>query len=184
MRVEILAAAGLIASTVFGVRVLDHATDERSPAASDTLIEPASSEPYEMAMAAGTDAKNSLRGREVRITAAHDHQFYVTAGVNQHAAQFLIDTGASYVALRESDARAAGVYTSWADYTVPIRTANGESKAALVTIKEIEIDGLRVRDVKAFVLPDEQLGVNLLGMSFLSRLESVVARGGVLVLTG
>ena len=48
----------------------------------------------------------------------------------------------------------------------------------------IEIGGLRVEKVKAFILADDQLGVNLLGMSFLSRLESVEARGGELVLRG
>lgn len=122
--------------------------------------------------------------REVRIAAAHDQQFYVRADVNRSPAQFLVDTGASYVALRDGDARAAGVYTAWADYTVPVRTANGETKAAFVTLEEMEIDGIRVEGVKAFILPDDQLSVNLLGMSFLSRIESVEASRGELVLKG
>ena len=88
------------------------------------------------------------------------------------------------MALRDSDARNAGIYTSWTDYTYPVHTANGETKAAFVTIDEIEIDGLRIEGVKAFILKDEQLSVNLLGMSFLSRLESVEARKGELVLRG
>jgi len=95
-----------------------------------------------------------------------------------------VDTGATYVALRESDAREAGVYTSHTDYTYPVKTANGETRAAFVTLEEIEINGLRVDDVKAFILRDEQLAVNLLGMSFLSRLESVEARRGEMVLRG
>ena len=42
----------------------------------------------------------------------------------------------------------------------------------------------RIEGVKAFILKDEQLSVNLLGMSFLSRLESVEARKGELLLRG
>jgi len=88
------------------------------------------------------------------------------------------------VALRESDAREAGIYTSWSDYSYPVRTANGETMAALVTIDEMKIDGIVVSGVKAFILPDEQLSINLLGMSFLSRIESVEARAGEMVLRG
>jgi len=123
-------------------------------------------------------------GDEVRIKASPDQQFYIDADVNRSRAKFLVDTGASYVALRESDARNAGIYTAYADFNYPVKTANGETKAALVTIDEIEIGGLRVSGVKAFVLQDEQLSINLLGMSFLSRLESVEARRGELVLRG
>jgi aspartyl protease family protein len=65
-----------------------------------------------------------------------------------------------------------------------VRTANGETKAAFVTLEEMEIGDIRVKNVKAFILPDEQLSVNLLGMSFLSRIESVEARSGELLLRG
>jgi aspartyl protease family protein len=65
-----------------------------------------------------------------------------------------------------------------------VRTANGETKAAMVDIDVIEIDGIRVENVRAFILPDEQLAMNLLGMSFLSQLESVEQKNGELVLKG
>lgn len=147
------------------------------------------SDPAESVMAAASPAADSARqrahgGREVRLSAGSNHQYYVTAAVNHRPASFLIDTGASYVALRDSDARAANIYVSWADYRHPVRTANGETKAALVDVDVIEIDGIRVERVKAFILPDEQLGMNLLGMSFLSKLESIEQRGGELVLKG
>ncbi len=121
---------------------------------------------------------------EVRLSAGVNHQFYVTAAVNGRPSSFLVDTGASYVALRDSDARAANIYVSWADYKHPVRTANGETRAALIEIDVIEIDKIRVEKVQAFILPDEQLGMNLLGMSFLSKLQSVEARGRELVLKG
>lgn len=179
MRSEIIFAAGIIAVAVFAARTLD-ARD--SAVAQAHMAEPVQQQ--ESVRVASLSAPSTGRRDEIRIAAAPDRQFYVDAEVNRRSARFLIDTGASYVALRDSDAREAGIYTSWADYKYPVHTANGETKAAFVTIDEIEIDGLRIEGVKAFVLQDEQLSINLLGMSFLSQLESVEARNGELVLRG
>ncbi|GJL93631.1 MAG: peptidase [Hyphococcus sp.] len=175
MRTEIIAAALIVASAIIGVRVIDGAPERAPSPAQAALAQP---------MPHGAASAQRHWGREVRISAAHDHQFYVDADINRRRAKFLVDTGASYVALRDSDAREAGIYTAWTDYTYPVRTANGETKAAYVTLDVIEINGIRVENVKAFILPDDQLAVNLLGMSFLSRIESVEARAGELVLRG
>jgi aspartyl protease family protein len=167
---EIAIAAGVVViCAVLAVRKLD---DPRTPA-------PEAGTPS-LAVA----VVPSPRSGEVRLSAGDNHQFYVTAAVNGRPSSFLVDTGASFVALRDSDARAANLYVSWADYKHPVRTANGETKAALIEIDVIEIDKIRVENVKAFILPDDQLGMNLLGMSFLSKLESVEARGRELVLRG
>ncbi|MGE0409868.1 MAG: TIGR02281 family clan AA aspartic protease [Amphiplicatus sp.] len=174
MRAELAAAVVVIAAAVAGVRYWERAA-------------PTAEEPAAAALVAASPPAAAYRSGwsdEVRIAAARDRQFYVTAAVNGASTSFLIDTGASYVALRDSDARLAGVYTSWTDYDRPIRTANGETKAAFVVIDSIEIEGIRILDVKAFILPDDQLSVNLLGMSFLSRLDSVEARNGELILRG
>lgn len=178
MRSEILGAAICICATVVAVRHFDARETPQPAAAEATVI-------AEMTPAATPPAqKSGAYGREVRLPAGANHQYFVTAAVNQRPASFLVDTGASYVALRDSDARAANIYVSWSDYTERVRTANGETKAALIDIDVIEIDGIRVENVKAFILPDEQLAMNLLGMSFLSKLESVEQRGGELVLKG
>ncbi len=182
MRAELAAAFIVVAAAIGGVRYWESSSSRLMSAGGEA------SEPGALAATrAKSDAASSYRagwGEEVRIPAAGDRQYYVTAAVNDAPASFLIDTGASYVALRQSDAERAGIYTAWTDYDHPVRTANGETKAALVTISAIEIDAIRVENVKAFVLPDDQLSVNLLGMSFLSRIESVEARGGELVLRG
>lgn len=175
MRTEIIAAAGIVAAAIIGVRAMD----ARQAAAQEGEMEALT-----VRAASVTPAVPASWGEEVRIAASPDRQYYVNADVNRRSARFLVDTGASYVALRDSDARNAGIYTSWTDYTYPVHTANGETKAAFVTIDEIEIEGLRIEGVKAFILQDEQLSVNLLGMSFLSRLESVEATKGELVLRG
>lgn len=181
MRNEIIPAALIVAAAVIGVRVYDGRMEQ---AESMTLSAPGRGGEEPAPGRAASLTPGSGWGDEIRIAAAPDRQFYVNAEVNRRGFRFLIDTGASYVALRDSDAREAGVYTSYTDYTYPVHTANGETKAAYVTIDEIEIDGIRVEGVKAFILKDEQLAVNLLGMSFLSRLESVEAKKGELVLRG
>lgn len=179
MRGELVAAGVVVVATVFGVRFWEarSAAPAAAPAEEVATLAAATPAPATSPYAAGY-------GEEVRVKASVDHQYYVTAAVNAAPASFLIDTGASYVALRDSDARRAGVYPAYTDFRHPVRTANGETKAALVELREIEIDGIRVERVKAFVLADDQLSVNLLGMSFLSKIESVEARGGELVLRG
>lgn len=177
MRAEFAMAGLVVAATVLGVRYWE----SRAPAPG---AEPAAALAIEPAPRPAASPYAAGYAEEVRIAASADHQYYVTAAVNAHPASFLVDTGASYVALRDTDARRAGIYMNYSDFRHPVRTANGETKAAMIDIRQIEIDGIRVENVKAFVLADDQLSVNLLGMTFLSRLESVEARGGQLVLRG
>jgi len=181
MKTEMLAATVCICATVVAVEHFDRRPADTQVVASERTGSIIASATASSLKGAGTHAHY---GREVRLPAGPNHQYYVTAAVNRRPASFLVDTGASFVALRDSDARAANIYVSWSDYKHPVRTANGETKAALIDIDVIEIDGIKVENVKAFILPDEQLGMNLLGMSFLSQLESVEQRGGELVLKG
>ncbi|MHA7871353.1 MAG: retropepsin-like aspartic protease family protein [Hyphococcus sp.] len=181
MRTEHFAAAAFLAFIVLGVRYIDSVSAPAGAPQGGAEMALANAKGAPPAYAAPARAHWS---REVRIPAGHDHQFYINVEINRRSANFLIDTGASYVALRESDARQSGVYTAWTDFNYPVRTANGETNAALVTLDEMQIDGIRVEGVKAFILPDDQLSINLLGMSFLSRLDSVEARSGEMVLRG
>ncbi|MBI1391516.1 MAG: TIGR02281 family clan AA aspartic protease [Alphaproteobacteria bacterium] len=178
MRSEFVFAVLVLLVAVVGVRLLDERHERRNAAVTrEAAADVASGASDLRAYYAAVD-------QEVRVARGAHDQFFVTAHINRNPAEFLVDTGASYVALRESDAAAAGVFTQPADYSHVVRTANGETRAALVTLRSIEVEGLRVDDVRAFILPDEQLGMNLLGMSYLSRLKSVEARGGELVLKG
>jgi aspartyl protease family protein len=95
---------------------------------------------------------------------------------------FMIDTGASVVALTESSAARFGLRPARADYRATVTTANGTVKAAPARIAMLEVGGLIVRDVDAMVLPDEALSENLLGLSFLSRLKRFEYANGKMVL--
>jgi aspartyl protease family protein len=95
---------------------------------------------------------------------------------------FMVDTGASVVALNETSAARFGVRPSRSDYNATVITANGTIKAARTQLAMIEIGGLIVRDVDAMVLPDEALSENLLGLSFLSKLKRFEYANGKMVL--
>jgi len=108
--------------------------------------------------------------------------FVTAADINGTSIQVLVDTGATVVALSYEDARDAGLRPGNLDFNVPVATANGVARAARVRIDRIVIDGLRVDDVDGLVLPEGALRGTLLGMSFLSRLNSFRIEDGILYL--
>lgn len=112
---------------------------------------------------------------------ARDGHFYVDADVNGARIRFLVDTGATYVSLSPEDARSAGVRVFESDYTARTMTANGVTRVAPVTLGQVEVDQLRLFDVRAVVL-EKPMPVSLLCMSFLSRLQGYETRSDELVL--
>jgi aspartyl protease family protein len=108
--------------------------------------------------------------------------FATEARIDGQRIAFMVDTGASVVALNESSAARFGLRPVPSQYTVTVTTANGTLKAAPARIAMIEVGGLILRDVDAMVLPDEALSENLLGLSFLSRLKRFEYADGQMVL--
>ena len=81
-------------------------------------------------------------------------------------------------------ARAAGLPLELLDYDVDVETAGGHTKAARLTLDRLAIGKLVERSVPALVVPHGQMKTNLLGMSFLDRLESWEVRSDHLMLRG
>ena len=121
-------------------------------------------------------------GRSLMVDAGRDGHFAVQSQVNGVFTDFMVDTGASVVVLRETDAANAGMRPMPADYPATVSTANGKVNGAPVKIDRIEVGGMTVYDVPALVLPDDILDKNLLGMAFLSRLKRYEVAGGRLVM--
>ena len=113
----------------------------------------------------------TAQGRTVTLQSDSRGHFQVDARVDGRRIDFMVDTGASVIALRESAAAKLGIHPAPRDYTVKANTANGVAKAAPVVLNRVEVNGITVRDVRAFVLSDTSLNVNLLGMSFLSKVK-------------
>jgi len=127
--------------------------------------------------------KSAVALGRAEIAADSRGHFIFTGRVNGRSLSMLADTGATLVALRASDARAAGLIVLPGDYTAKVSTAGGVAGAARVHLQEIEVGDIRVTDVDALVLSDDQLATNLLGMSFLGRLKAFAIENGRLVLS-
>jgi aspartyl protease family protein len=110
-------------------------------------------------------------GRTHVVTKGARGQFHVDGRVDGRPMDFLVDTGASVIALRMRDAARLGIHPVPRDFTAKVSTASGTIMAARTRLQAVDVGGLTVRDVDALVLPDEALGENLLGMSYLSRLR-------------
>ena len=122
--------------------------------------------------------------REVQIGRGHGGQFGVQASINGVMTSMVIDTGASSVVLTYETAKAAGLPLELLDYDVDLETASGHTKGARLTLDRLAIGKLVEHSVPALVVPQGQLKSNLLGMSFLDRLESWEVRADRLVLRG
>jgi aspartyl protease family protein len=119
--------------------------------------------------------------RNVVLAKGHNGHFQADALVDGRRVEFLVDTGASHIALRQREASRLGIYPRQSDYTVRVNTANGVTKAALVELRSVEVGSILVRNVPAIVHADEGLSVNLLGMSFLSRVRWSHDRGKLVI---
>ena len=126
--------------------------------------------------------QQSANYRTATVLADRRGHFQVEGAVDGRRLDFMVDTGASYVALRERDAGKLGIFPAARDYTGRSSTANGVIKVAPVRLSSLEVNGIRVYDVQAVVIPDDSLGVNLLGMSFLSRVRRFEMANGRLVM--
>ena len=116
------------------------------------------------------------------LKAGQNGHFIVKAEINGRNVKVMVDTGASAVALSYEDAKDIGLHPGNLDYNVPVSTANGVVKAAGVNLDKVEIDGVRVSDVQGLVMPEGVMRGSLLGMSFLSKLQSFKVEDGVLYL--
>ncbi|KQY26416.1 aspartyl protease [Caulobacter sp. Root1455] len=116
-----------------------------------------------------------------QIVKAADGHFWAEAKVDGRAVRFLIDTGATAVALSQTDAKRLGIDTKALDYSYKVMTASGETRAASVKLASVSVAGAQVRDVEALVV-EKGLETSLLGMTYLGRLSSFQATPRALVL--
>jgi aspartyl protease family protein len=126
----------------------------------------------------------ATRGRTVEIARGPGGSFFVTVQINDARASMVLDTGASAVVLTQEAAKAAGLPLEMLYYSVNVDTANGRTRAAPVTLGRVTVGGIVERNVPALIAQPGQLRVNLLGMSFLNRLQSWEVRGDKLILRG
>jgi aspartyl protease family protein len=128
--------------------------------------------------------QRAAQPRAVQIARGPTGEFGLRAQINGVSAPMVIDTGATSVVLTYETAKAAGLPLELLDYDVEVETAGGHTRAARLTLDRLAIGKLVERSVPALVVPRGQMKTNLLGMSFLDRLESWEVRSDRLMLRG
>jgi aspartyl protease family protein len=119
--------------------------------------------------------------RSMAIRAGQGGHFLVDASVDGVAVRFVVDTGATRVVLTPEDAKRVGLQVRDRHFTEKSYTAGGIVRVAPVTLRELRIGHLTVRDVEASV-NEQPIGISLLGMTFLSRLDGYRVEGDKLIL--
>jgi len=108
---------------------------------------------------------------------------YMTYGnINGRSVRFLIDTGASAIAMNTTQAKHLGIRYDKYGKPASVSTASGYAKAYRVHLKSVSVGDITQTNVEAFVIDGGHPGPILLGMTFLGRL-SVEHSGNAMTLT-
>ncbi|HEY8572645.1 TIGR02281 family clan AA aspartic protease [Phenylobacterium sp.] len=108
------------------------------------------------------------------IAKASDGHYWAEGEVNGQTVRFLVDTGATAVALTREDAARLGIPVDELKYGYSVVTAGGQARAAAVKLSSVSVAGARLEDVDAVVI-EKGLDTSLLGMTYLGRLSSFQA---------
>ena len=140
--------------------------------------------PYQPTLARFTQRlgldNQTVAGNALRVQMASNGHFWVNATINGAKRRMLIDSGATVTALSEATTKAAGVDTSGGFTPVILRTANGATAARTGSIDELRVGNIVARNLKVVSSPG--LDLDVIGMNFLSQLESWRVEGRTLVL--
>ena len=118
-------------------------------------------------------ANVSVENGEVMLERGPDGHFRAPGRINGEAVDFMVDTGATVVAVPESLARRLKLERGLA---VRVHTANGEAVAYATRLGRVDLGGATVHDVAAHIVPGMAGDEALLGMSFLARFEIAMNR--------
>jgi aspartyl protease family protein len=122
-----------------------------------------------------------VSGKELKVRMASDGHFWVLARVNGVERRMLIYSGATVTALSPQTIRDARIDTGTGFAPVVLRTANGAAPAETGTIDELRVGNIVARNLKVVTSPG--LGnLDVLGMNFLSKLDSWRVEGRTLIL--
>ncbi len=119
--------------------------------------------------------------REVRV-ARDSRGMFVTAGaINGQPVSFMVDTGASLIAMNEAQARRLGLDYRLQGTRIGVETASGPALAYRLQLDRVRVGSIELADVTAAVIEGGSPRQTLLGMSFLGRVN-MTQEGSVMVL--
>ena len=148
-----------------GVRLLS-----ASPAGARILIDGIE---RELTLDERIDARfeRGVEPRRVLIAPASDGHYYVDGSINGTALRFVIDTGASTIALNRRDARRIGLLYRVDGTPMMVETASGPARAYRLTLRSVKARAIEVAGIEAVVIDGDYPTTALLGQSFLNRLD-------------
>ena len=112
---------------------------------------------------------SSGRGTRISLTESSGGHFMTAGQINGRAVQFMVDTGATSIAMSTADAERAGIsYKS--GQAVQISTANGTAQGFRIKLNSVRVGDVEVYDIDAVVTP-QPMPFMLLGNSFLTRFQ-------------
>lgn len=119
--------------------------------------------------------------QQVVVPRGRGGHFRIQGSINGHGVPFLIDTGATSVAMNSGHARRLGIDYRVSGTRVGVTTASGNVHAYRVRLDRIKAGEIELTDIEGMVLEGSHPTEVLLGMSFLSRLR-MVDEGNVLLM--
>lgn len=122
-----------------------------------------------------------LEGGGIEVPLGPDGHYHLRADLNGTSVRFVVDTGATTIALSREDASRIGIDVDGLAFTGQARTANGIVRTAPVLIDSFAIGDIHDDRVMAVVIEGE-MDQSLLGMNYLSRFARVSMEGNRLVL--
>ncbi|MDY0250069.1 MAG: TIGR02281 family clan AA aspartic protease [Pseudomonas sp.] len=119
--------------------------------------------------------------RRLTISKGAAGHYWVTGLVNGNTVPFMVDTGATTIAMNATQARRLGIDFKSTGHPVRVSTASGTEKAWRVYLNSVKLGSIEVLGVDAMVLDGEFPRDVLLGMSFLSRVSWREEQGALIV---
>ena len=115
--------------------------------------------------------------RETLLERSELGHFYANAEVGGQLVRFLVDTGATSVALTVEDARRLNIPFSEAEFEVIGEGAGGPVRGKAITLDSVTLDGKQARSVDAVIIEGSKM--SLLGQAYLGRF-TVEMRGSTM----
>jgi len=136
---------------------------------------------YQMGTTIGTSFKKRSKISEQLVIDKYG-MFRSYGSINGHSVKFLVDTGATSVAMSEKDARKLGIQYQLEGTATHTSTASGIAKAWSIKLKSVSLGSLKERNVEGVVVEGDFPRQILLGMTFLNRMR-VEKEGNIMVIT-
>lgn len=107
----------------------------------------------------------------IRLVPGRHGHYFVDGQINRQSVRFLVDTGASSVAINKNLAKRLGIRYEVVGERGSVQTASGQADAYRVLFSEVKVQALRIPNVRGIVIDGDSPSEALLGQSFLNRLD-------------